>query len=385
MNLSDKLKNLNVAIVSHIFATGPAQDLEEYLRNKVNKLIFVGHPFYYAGDIRSFCKIYHKGELIREKKAFCWRLPEIFLYFKDAFYTLLWLYRHEQLDLYIGADSLNTFAGIMLKRMKKVKIVIFYTIDYVPQRFENIMLNRLYHWLDKFCLKNSDYVWNLSPRMAEGRKKRGINKDNVAPQLTVPEGVHFERIKRLSVEEISRYAIVFMGHIRKYQGLELLIDAMPDIIKKIPKARLLVIGTGPLEPQLKNKVGKLNLNKYVTFTGYIESSEEIDKLMATCAIGVAPYEPNPKSFTYYADPAKPKRYMACGLPVITTRVSWIGEEVEKKPMGITINYNKKELVDAVVKLLQDDDFYKKCRENTIEFVSELSWDKIYDKAFKIII
>ena len=54
MNLGKKLSKLNIAIVSHIFATGPALDLEEFLKKRTKSLLFIGHPFPYKKEINSF-------------------------------------------------------------------------------------------------------------------------------------------------------------------------------------------------------------------------------------------------------------------------------------------------------------------------------------------
>ncbi|MFH1905629.1 MAG: hypothetical protein ABIK53_08950 [bacterium] len=42
----------------------------------------------------------------------------------------------------------------------------------------------------------------------------------------------------------------------------------------------------------------------------------------------------------------------------------------------------KKLLDAVVKLLSNDEFHSKCRKNALEFASGLSWKKIYEDAFR---
>jgi hypothetical protein len=64
----NKLENKNVVIATHVFATGPAQDLKEFLLlNKINKLLFVGHPLFY--DIKlngSGYEIYKQGKKIAE-------------------------------------------------------------------------------------------------------------------------------------------------------------------------------------------------------------------------------------------------------------------------------------------------------------------------------
>ena len=135
-DLSERLSKLSIAIVTHVFATGPAQELEAYLKDRVSMLLFIGHPFSFSSDIRSFRKEYRQGKLPRERKALCWRLPQLLLYFKDAAYTLFWLFfARSKFDLYVGADNLNATMGVILKKLGRVKRVVFYTIDYVPYRF----------------------------------------------------------------------------------------------------------------------------------------------------------------------------------------------------------------------------------------------------------
>jgi len=367
-----------VAIVTHVFATGPAQELEEYLKEKVDFLLFIGHPFSYAPDTRSFFNIYNGG-IVEKKTAFRWKLPEVLIYFKDVLYTLCWTIKcPKTFDLYIGADPLNAFSGIILKTIGKVKRVVFYTIDYVPKRFNSRVLNWIYHKIDKFCAEHSDYVWNLSERMIVARKKYGVKMTN--NQMVVPVGVRLERIKRLDIGQINRNHLVYMGHLRKNQGLQLLIDSLPVVIAKNPNIKLIIIGTGELEQYLKNKVRELNLMVHVEFKGYIENHKDVEDILSTCGVGLSLYEPHQDSFTWYTDPGKPKQYLACGLPVIITKVPWIAEKIERMPMGIAINYDQEELVKAITKLMTDNEFYKKCRENAIGYVSGLSWDKIFNEA-----
>ena len=220
-----KLKCMKVAIVTHVYATGPAQELEDFLKSRVNELIFIGHPFKYAHDTRSFYKVYKSGILINEHFAFDYRVPEIILYFKDFLYTFFWLiFSKDKLDLYVGADPLNGLTGFLLKKAGKVKKTVLYTVDYGPKRFSNKLLNWIYHKLDSFCVRNSDLVWNLSARMAEERKKKGIV--NINNQIVVPIGVNFDRIERRDISKINRYSLVYMGHVKKHQGLELVIEKL---------------------------------------------------------------------------------------------------------------------------------------------------------------
>lgn len=163
-------------------------------------------------------------------------------------------------------------------------------------------------------------------------------------------------------------------------GVELIIQALPKIVKKIPDIKLLIVGMGQLENDLKIMARELGVSKNVEFKGFVKDHRDVEKILVKCAVGLAIYEPNPDSITQYTDPSKPKQYMACGLPVIITGVPWIAKEIEEKTMGIVISYSEHELTDAIIKLLMDDTFYETCRENAKTFASELSWDSIFGKA-----
>lgn len=381
--LARELGGLNVVIVTHVFATGPSDALEDYLKGSVKRLLYIGHPFSYCADIRSFYREYEDGKLIKERVAFSWRLPEVFMYIKDSAYSLLWiLVSRQKYDLFIGINNLNAFMGLILKKIHRVKTVIFYTIDYVPKRFDNTVLNRIYHWIDKKCVRTCDFVWNLSPAMIEARKEKGIIGENSATQLVVPIGTDSSKIDVLPMADVDRHTLVFMGHLRKGQGVELAIESFPEVIKRVPNARLMIFGTGPLEQTLKERVKNLQMENSISFIGFVEDHDVLENMMARCAIAVAPYVPDPESFTWYADPGKPKAYMAAGLPVIITRVPQVAGEIERRRAGIAINYNQKELVAAVVKLLTDDNLFKEYRENAIEFARDYSWEKIFREALR---
>jgi glycosyltransferase involved in cell wall biosynthesis len=179
---------------------------------------------------------------------------------------------------------------------------------------------------------------------------------------------------------LDKNTVVFLSHLRKGQGIELVLEALPEVIKEVPSVKLIVIGTGPLEKYFKEEVKKRNMNDNVMFLGYIENPDEIEKIVAKCRVGIAPYVPDPNSFTWYADPGKPKVYLGCGIPVIITRVPEVALEISKREAGIAINYSSRELADAIIKLLNDDVLYEKYRVNAMRFASELDWGVIFAQA-----
>lgn len=382
-DLEDRLSKLSVIIVTHVFAMGQAQELKKFLLGKTRKLAFIGHPFTFSKEKRSFIEIYEHDRLKLKLKAPQIVGPQILVYLKDVFFTFFFIFKvKNRFDIYYGANCLNAFLGILLKKLRFVRVVIFNTVDYTPYRFQNKILNGIYHCLDKISCYYCDFVWNLSPAMAEARWRRGISKKRSAPQLTVPIGCDFDRIKRLPFGKMNGYRIAYAGYLGESKGIGLLLEALPEILKEVPQTELIIIGRGPLENKLKRRSKELRIEKNVEFKGFLDNHTDVEKTLATCAVGVAPYNPNPNSYTWFADPAKPKQYMACGLPVIITKVPIIACEIEKRKAGIVVDYEQSELVNALVKLPKNDELYKELRENAIRFASEFKWEHIFSEAFR---
>lgn len=378
------MKNNNVVIASHIFATGPALELEQYLYPKVKTLLFIGHPFSYTKDISSFKRYYLNGQLVENYKAFGWRLPEALLYIKDALYTFFWvLLQKEHIDLFIGSDNFLSFMGLILKRVGKVNDVILYTIDYVPKRFSNPILNNLYHFFDKQCLMNCKVVWNVSEKIAEAREKLdGLDKSKCVPQLVVPLGIWYDRVIRFSSNKKDENTIVFMGHILEKQGLDVVIESIPLIAQKIPKIKLVIVGTGPYENKLKKIVKTLKINKQVKFLGYVKDHREVEKILSHSTIAVATYKPDPESFTYFADPGKIKNYLAAGLPIFLTLVPSIAKVLEKRKCAIICDYNEDDVADKIVDLFKNRKKLNLYSINARKFAKDFDWNNIFAKALK---
>lgn len=375
------IKELKVAVVTHTFATGHAQHLEAFLKERVSFLLFVGHPFSYAKDTRSFYHLYTEGRLVRKHVAIDWPLSGVLRFIKDTVYTLLWLLLcSPRLHLYVGANNLNALAGVWLRWLGKVDRVVFYTIDYVPQRFDSWLMNEIYHAIDRFCVRNCDQVWNLSPAMADAREKRGVPSRYRAKQIVVPTGTGVSAGAEWP-SNMDRNRIAFMGHLRPGQGVETLILALPEILREVPEARLRIIGTGPLEGELRQKVSKLGLDGHVEFTGYVEGYNEMLDKLAQCGLAVAPYVDDGRTYTRYSDPGKPKDYAGAGLPVVITRVPLVAWEIERCGAGLAIDDDIDQLVSAILSILRRSDAeYGELRKRVLDFARDYSWGNVFTKA-----
>lgn len=377
------LKHKTVVIVIHESTTGPGHDLRDFLlEQEINKLLLISHPLLYFKEgfkKSSRFELYLKGNLINEKNGIFLKMPEPVLYVKDFLYTIFWTLKYcNNPDLFFGVDNLNAFTGLCIRLLFKKTRIIYYVIDYVPVRFKDKIMNNIYHFIEKFAAQYSNTTWNLSPRMIEGREVKW--KRLFSNQVVVPYGIYFDRIKRIPYNKINKHEIIFMGALLEKQGVQLVINALPLIIKKIPDVKFAIIGKGPYEDNLKKLVIKLRLGKYVSFLGHIESHEEMENRIAKAAIAVALYDPKNADFSYYADPGKIKNYLGAGVPVIMTDVPYIAKLIENKKCGFIVGYDTRSLADVIVGIFTDGKIVSEYKNNAVKFGSHLDWKIIYKEG-----
>lgn len=371
---------MKVVIATHVYTTGPAQDLRDYfIGKKVEKVLFIGHPLFYDPKLKgSGFERYEKGKLMIKNYSPISKLPSFISYFKDIWQTVKWVKDSgEKWNLFVGSDNLNALSGLILKRMGLVNKVIYYVIDYNPYRFDNVLLNLIYHKIDQFCVKYADETWNLSPRMEWGRKKYfDFSGGN---QKVVPVGVWLDRIN-LKVKKIPN-SLVFMGHVTKKQGIQNVIREIPKIIKKIPRFTFIIIGGGDYLGSLEALAKNLKVSRYVEFKGYIKDHREIERLLPQYSLAIAPYEKFDEnghlSFTYFADPAKIKLYLACGLPVLVSDVSYNAKDIEEQKCGMIFGDN---LSKEIISLLIDSHKILVFQKNSLNYAKRFDWKKIFSNT-----
>ena len=162
-------------------------------------------------------------------------MPEPLIYLKEFCFTWKWIWQSKvEWNQYIGMDGLCVYWGNMLRSLKKVNKTIFWAIDFVPEdRFQNAIKNKIYHWINIEGYKKSDEMWDLSSRMVEARKHfLDINLTDYNVHKVVPYGVWHDKIKKYNYDKCEQTTLVFMGHLLKSQGVQLM-QAIPLIIKKV--------------------------------------------------------------------------------------------------------------------------------------------------------
>ena len=128
------------------------------------------------------------------------------------------------------------------------------------------------------------------------KEKIQVSYNGVDPQKYNPENVSKQDIQRIRSKygiKDDEFMILFLGRLVGVKGVDKLIMALPHILAKIPKAKLVIVGVGDLQEYLFNLTKTIRLDQYVKFCFDFIPEEERILHYAACDIAVFPshYEP----------------------------------------------------------------------------------------------
>lgn len=367
----------DVIVATHYWSPGWASALDEYLRPRAPRYRWIGHPLFADGSLATY-RHYERGRLVDSDEVSGVSGPS--RYAADIRRTIRWAHRAGPTELFIAGDNLIAMAGLWLRRRGFARGVVLYTIDYVPNRFSNALANRAYHGIDRFASRRADVVWNTASGIIEARQQRDRGH-KTAPQLVVPIGAHTRRIAAQANSEARAPVIAYLGHLLEKQGLQVVIAALPQILRAAPDAKLLVIGDGPYRPQLESLARAMKVEGAIEFAGFSDDHAQIERRLLRCSLGVAPYVPGSDNYSQFQDlPGKIVTYLACGLPVFTTEVPRHGDVVQKAGAGKVVAYDKDIVASSIIDVLTHPDRLAAMREAAISLGQSYDWDDIFDRA-----
>jgi glycosyltransferase involved in cell wall biosynthesis len=282
-------------------------------------------------------------------------------------------------DLIVACDNLSFFSILLLKKLGLVKKTIYYSVDYVTERFENRIINWTYHYVDRLAIYNSDVNWVVAKEQIIAREKNGIDLKKAAPFEVVPIGFRAKEVNITPVSKLDFYNLVFCGTLRESAGPHLVIEALPKVLKKFPKTHAIFIGGGN-KSDLVTLAKKLRVQNRVRFYQDVDDHKKLVRVLTKCSIGLAPYIPAPGSISLTSDPGKIKLYLLCGLPVVTTKVATSHKIIARNKAGRVIDHNADSLAKSVIYLLSSKKRYTEYKEAAIRLGHKFDSDRIFKKA-----
>ena len=238
---------------------------------------------------------------------------------------------------------------------------------------------RLSRALETYAAKRADAIVTICEGLRREFIARGVPAQRI---VLVPNGVDVERFnggaeadnllrQQLGLDEGS-VVIGFAGSFYAYEGLHVLLAAMPRILSALPKVRLLLLGGGYQEQNLRRQAEELGLNERVVFAGRVPHAE-VTRYYDLVDVFV--YPRISMRLTELVTPLKPLEAMAQGRLVAASDVGGHRELIRDGETAVLFRAGDPDaLADRVVELLRHPQRWPAMRSAARRFVeTERSW------------
>ena len=228
-------------------------------------------------------------------------------------------------------------------------------------------------------------VWQTIENLIFPRLKYSVTVcDSIADYYASKYGIRMQVIRNIpenkkvvapALHYANKSILLYQGALNKGRGLEWIIDAMPFL----PHCMLVIIGSGDIESELKQRVASLGVTENVVFLGRIPATE-LYTYTVSAQLGLCLLENMGMSY-YYALPNRIFDYLQAGVPVVATPFPEIKNIVQKYNTGILVDdYRPQQLASQIMDFLNSG-------FDTSHFArvaSELSWDNEARKLEEVI-
>jgi glycosyltransferase involved in cell wall biosynthesis len=294
-------------------------------------------------------------------------------------------------DIVVAHDWLSAIGGMTVKREVDMPFAFHVHSTEKGRTLGNgseVVSNMELH-----AAKAADLIVTVSYAMKDElahlgfpKEKIQVSYNGVDPSKYDPENVTADQIQKVralySVKE-DELMILFIGRLVGVKGVDRVIMAMPNILQKIPKAKLIIVGLGDLQEYLVNLVKTMRLDEYVKFRFEFVPEEERILHYAACDMAVFPslYEPFGIVVLEAMSMARPVVVGAAGISGMREIVIPCGEE----QCGYHINpSNPTDIAWGITSTLENPERRKWLGKNGRRRVlEEFTWEKIAEKTLAL--
>jgi glycosyltransferase involved in cell wall biosynthesis len=212
----------------------------------------------------------------------------------------------------------------------------------------------------------------------------GLNRKRVT---VIPNGVSPSDFSPspLPIREGRVPVLLYIGTLADWQGLDVVIKALPGILEKEP-VQLRVVGRGRSRQRklLAKQIRKLGVEEHVTIEPAVPH-HEVPALIAEADICLAPLGLNDRNVTQGACPIKVLEYMASSRPLVASNMPIVRELVREDMDALLFSPNDPEdLARQVLTLLNDYDVSKRLADSATErALTKFTWHEAQKKLRKV--
>jgi glycosyltransferase involved in cell wall biosynthesis len=207
----------------------------------------------------------------------------------------------------------------------------------------------------------------VSPSTRDDLIARGVAPDHVT---FIPNGLDHELYR--PAHPMPGPIVLSLGRVETYKRIDVVVDAMPQVLAAVPTARLVIVGRGDAVGPLKRQVARLGLGDAVDFRGFVEEHEKV-ALYQAARVFVNPSEKEGWGLTVL-------EAAACGVPSVASDSPGLRDSVRHDESGVLVTHGDAgACAAALVRLLKDDATWHRLRIGALAWTQRFTWDGVTDE------
>lgn len=216
----------------------------------------------------------------------------------------------------------------------------------------------------------------VSKSTADDLKQRGFQ----ASQLEIiPNGADLDFYQPdAAVQRFVEPTLLYLGRLKQYKRIDLIIDAFLRVRATFPTARLIIAGKGDARPALEAQIRRLHLENAVQMPGFVTDHEKRD-LFRRSWIHVLSSPKEGWGITNI-------EAAACGTPTIASNSPGLRDSVEDGRTGFLVPHGDVAALAArIEQVLRDDALRILLGQQAYTFAQQFTWDAAADRTEKFLV
>lgn len=293
-----------------------------------------------------------------------------------VFFSIIRACRRHKIDALHVHDLPYAIATVLAGKLLNIDVVFdmheYYTvmlemsfeaIAYRKFKFFAFILLSILKAEEKIATRWSKKIIVVADEHIQRIISLGISPENIVVVTNTEDIDHFSGFdidESLALEYSDDFILLYVGGFSPHRGLDTAIKAMPAVLKKIPNAKLMLVGDGCTMGELKQLTEKMGLENEVIFVGF-QPFAKLPSYIKMCDIGLIPHISTPHIETTM--PNKIFQFMMLGKPVIVSSVRPMKRVVDDARCGSVFDVSDENSLANTILQLENKKMRDKLGEN----------------------
>jgi len=298
------------------------------------------------------------------------RLSAAFTHYSEIQRTI----REKSIDvIMLYSVPTNGLQTIHLARRYKIPVV-FRSIDILHGLVPYSILRPATRFLERKVYARADLILAITPNHSRYVISMGASESRVRLlPLPIDTGIFHPSVDCSEVRHKWGFGekdqvIVFIGTLFDFSGLDGFIRRFPQVIDRVPEARLLIVGDGPQRPKLERIIAELGLEKQVTITGF-QPYQKMPQYINLATVCINPFLNTDATRDIF--PGKIIQYIACGKATVATPLLGIKSLIPDESRGVIYADTAEDMAGKVADLLASAERRQQVERAGLDYVRQV--------------